>query len=130
MGVFVNAGRELDSLVAEKVMGWQQPNHLGHADICASWGPSKMCTCDGELRWPPYSTSIAAAWQVVEKLESIGFDFMCGISKRGRPFQNSASFRLGDKEEPSYKNVEVWETMPLAICLAALKAVGYEVPLV
>ena len=40
------AGRELDALVAEKVMGW----------------------APGERGTPTFSTSIAAAWQLVEKL--------------------------------------------------------------
>lgn len=58
------AGRELDALVAEKVMGWSQ-SEFGHATL--------YLTPPGQPRdvvraTPHYSTDIADAWMVVEKL--------------------------------------------------------------
>lgn len=62
----MNAGRELDALVAEKVMGWTW-------DENTAWSPTgsrNARVADGDLWWwlPPYSTDIAAAWEVVERI--------------------------------------------------------------
>lgn len=73
----MEAGRELDALVAEKVMGWTMFSY----QMLGSGGA-------GEFRWippgrrdhvsniapvPRYSTDIAAAWEVVEKVtENLG----------------------------------------------------------
>ena len=137
------AGRELDALVAEKVMGEDVSTWDAH-----KWGPcayvndfypegSKYCShCDRvwyngspeppvpcEARWiSTYSTSIAAAWEVVEKLKADGL--MVDL------------LTVGDVKDPSWcVTVEdlvdedgMWfstheSEAPLAICLAALKAV-------
>ena len=100
----MEAGRELDALVAEKVMG------------------AKVVFVENV---PYYSTDIAAAWEVVNHLLCHGWD-------------EKYFFRL------HYDNVDLWDasfykesssdgggpdvwgtadTAPLAICLAALKAV-------
>src|SRR4030042_5169505 len=90
----LKAGRELDALVAEKVMGWVwmrlEPGHVWgdgsilkedecraslyrHDNLLAVWGT--LIPDDGKYPHgqpsasiPYYSTDIAAAWQVVEKL--------------------------------------------------------------
>jgi hypothetical protein len=115
------AGRELDALVAEKVMGADPSTvhwHLSNATFLV----------DG--KWvdvppvPHYSTDIAAAWEVVEKMSQkyhwriqspfdVGDEWYAGLTPRsvtgwnGRPDHYAGA--------PS---------APLAICLAALKAVG------
>src|SRR5947209_4383371 len=93
----MNAGREIDVLVAEKLMELTIPTEFGvrYPDGNESWGNSEEFTRDkaklnkGELLtrkciddpplelwtrgWrgvPPYSSDIAAAWQVVEKLQA------------------------------------------------------------
>lgn len=110
-----DAGRELDALVAEKVMGWEQ--RLSVED-------------DANDRWvyqtgtkPPYavarlmdmwhpSTSIADAWLVVEKL---GGNFCLNT-----PLQTSGwQCVIGG---PHFADVTA-STAPHAICLAALRAV-------
>lgn len=60
-------GRELDAAVAEHVMGWR--------DIKVRMFPGALCTLGGNppgKSWPDmvpdYSTDIAAAWRVVERL--------------------------------------------------------------
>lgn len=83
-------GRELDALVAEKVMG-------------------------GELR--PYSTDISAAWEVVEKYK------WAEPELRYSDEQHCWVFSL--HKASGYPN-ECGDTAPHAICLAALRAVGYE----
>ncbi len=75
-------GRELDALVAEKVMSWEWVSAEGEdpADLPCLVGPGpadcfyprvaerypELPTAGGTL--PAYSTDIAAAWTVVEKM--------------------------------------------------------------
>lgn len=136
----MEAGRELDALVAEKVMGatWTHQERWpgGPADIMklpdGSGGvlAERRCTdgrvlLAGGLR--PYSTSISDAWEVVEKLAEHGFwlrlTFKTVVHDDDARWE--AWFRCvqagvrGD-------HVEHEPTAPHAICLAALKAVGVE----
>jgi hypothetical protein len=91
-------GCELDALVAEKVMGWCTDTDRG-----------------GFLL--DFSTSIADAWVVVEKLASTYL--FC--------LENSGSFWVADFGRSADRRAQCTaETAPHAICLAALKAVGYE----
>ena len=78
-------GPELDTLVAEKVMGHPMPDFIpedaldlylvGTPIYCDSWS----CVCrydEGDTpKWvpDPYSTDISAAWPVVGKMESLGY---------------------------------------------------------
>lgn len=66
------AGRDLDALVAERVMGWPRSNR-DYSQLAwnvptgiRTWEPSSF----GSGFRP--STEIAAAWEVVEKLEGGG----------------------------------------------------------
>lgn len=104
----MKAGRELDALIAEKVMGIE-PHIIGIENM---------------MIYLPYSTDISAAWEVVEKMISI------------RPEKEpNAEFALVQRSKEwlcGYELYESWYcsasalTAPHAICLAALKAVGYE----
>jgi len=92
-------GRELDALVAEKVMGY-----ITHGQFREKNGVRVMID--------RYSTDIAAAWEVVEMFSYIDIHryddfFACAIY----PIGNSAVMRARGK------------TMPEAICKAALLAV-------
>jgi len=116
----MKAGRELDALVAEKVMGWKKVKWLGDYD----WRDK-----DGEQpytvrAWNP-STDIAAAWQVVEKIqERQGRDrFIIYLSSYWGT--NSWVYKCEFIMETVNKSVDGFaDTAPLAICLAALRAVG------
>jgi hypothetical protein len=130
----MQAGRELDALVAHKVFGLFPCPHWSR-DIydSRSWN-SDNCDCkpwsksyDAEYPdFKPYSTNIAAAWEVVEKLDRRFWpeirriddgSWCCEIVGRGdTPAQVS----------PGPLALEYAPTAPLAICLAALKAVGVE----
>ena len=100
----MEAGRELDALVAEKVMR----------------AKAKGDTFD-HIMWPPhYSTRIEDAWEVVEKMQADGWfwnidydygELVAGFGK-GRDSEGDLSWHY-----------EQAETTPHAICLAALKAV-------
>lgn len=112
------AGRELDALIAEKVMGWRFMSRPVE--------PLLPPLVDGairaeDLRWrdsggffvvPPYSTDIAAAWELLNKIHpyalSIGYQDNCWLVSASRKLLATA------------------DTAPLAICLAALKAVEGE----
>lgn len=113
-GENMKAGRELDRLIAEKVM--HLPN-IRNWDCGYVYGPEH-----GE-DVPRYSTDIAAAWQVVEKLtksENIDLEIIPSA------FHNECSVSVGFLDDcgdacgPFYFTEE---SAPHAICLAALKAI-------
>lgn len=123
-------GRELDALIAEKVMGYKRIDfkdlkHLENEDSPHIWvdpdGFKHGCS-------PPFSTSIEAAWEVVEKLQSNGgfvFEF-----KSSEKFVQAVFNHLLPTPETLWRGSTVWTekvTAPHAICLAALKALGVEV---
>jgi len=75
---------------------------------------------EGGPIYPPYSTDIAAAWELVEKLHSDGWDWDVGTEEV--TFWN----RLPEND-PLYCCATVvphpyGKNIPLAICRAALKA--------
>lgn len=122
------AGRALDSLVAERVMGfwfedgeWWTRHANGHSRAYATaylniWGPNY--SYDG---LPKFSTDIAAAWAVVEKLERAGprHSYWWSLETKWRDddsyvvrvFEGSVEIARGQAP-----------TMPEAICRAALAA--------
>jgi hypothetical protein len=130
------AGRELDALVAERVMGmvWR------HSDSPpAGFRSPRMY--DTPWRWlipsdnaypratgdekpyleniPHYSTDIAAAFQVVEKLRADDYQVIVVCEPVGEKRQFSCEIaRLSDRGS----DVETGDTAPLAICHAALRA--------
>lgn len=114
IGCHVEAGRELDALIAEKVMGLTKTQFR---DSRGDW--------DCHTR---YSTSIEAALEVVEKLieDKVVSEFglqrwwACGLAPNNRaeyiPFESG----------PGSETVRVFgRSAPHTICLAALRAVGY-----
>ena len=112
------AGREMDALVAEKVMGWEFAPELTKAtgsDCWMEWNEDKS---DYRVRgcWIP-SASIAAAWEVVEKLKHLGFT-LGFLSNEDERLQWDVSFGPNGMSE---KNCVYEDTAPLAICRAALK---------
>lgn len=101
------AGREMDALVAEKVMGIKRGDRPGEwLNELGNW------LCDTE-DIPPYSTSISAAWEVVDKMDCY---FKMTRSDLGLYWEFYGP-KLGFSYAP---------TVPLAICRAALKAVSNE----
>lgn len=135
----MNAGRELDALVAEKVIGWKWATFCRVALLLSpfdferevpgkpwmGWteGAENSVQRDIEERLegfqsiPHYSTDIAAAWEVVEKMRRDGY----GVHVGGRPdaweisIINAGGLEFSLDDQP---------TAPLSICLAALQAVG------
>lgn len=101
------AGRELDAQIAMKVMGWQpiNPMHL-MIDAGYRWLDANGLYVKGAI--PPYSTDIAAAWQVVGQC-SWWFELILNPA-------TGWLCKWGDYEGRAM-------TAPLAICRAALAAV-------
>lgn len=104
---------ELDALVAEKIM-----DDPVDRQIVDQHG-FEIILCRSRQVLPRYSTDIAAAWTVVEKLGEDGF-LLYRVSNR--PIWR-AQFNLAEAvfDWPGYADAE---TAPLAICRAALSAVA------
>lgn len=133
----MEAGRELDALVAEtvfnlrRVQGADVPEKHYRLNLEAQvgWvdadGQQVYCETCGDM--PAYSRDIAAAWQVVEKInEEHGLEFTYNrVCEEGEPrfvqFEWCGAGRAEKYEAAA-------ETVPLAICLAALAAVGHPLP--
>ena len=114
----MEAGRELDAIVAEKVMGLKVVrNKKGGWSI----GPASWDDFAGEMIMsnplPNYSGDIAVAWDVVEHLTKEKMFFH--IQKRSFKYFEYYVF-FGNA--PS----RTADTAPLAICLAALSYISGE----
>lgn len=119
VGGEMTAGRELDAEIAEKVMG--------HGLKRPAFG------FDGRIMGyvddlPAYSTDIAVAWQVVEHMRERGLSMQVTLEEDGtvecRVLQD-----IGLRTHIRgviLVEAHVPNPAPLAICLAALKAVGIE----
>jgi len=118
------AGRELDALVAERVMGWldvgKQRDSV-HTEF-VNFGVDPATVEERRAKKyaarqvvPHYSSDIAAAFQVVEKMAEKG-DLIFLQTHRGDAERYAATF-----VEPFTAYAP---TAPLAICRAALKAVS------
>ena len=113
----MNAGRELDALVAEKVMGWVDYDtdteswRIGESDLGTHWRP---------VEGARFSKDIAAAWEVVGYMRAKDeWAFSLGTDTDG---DWDATFWEGDTFHDATA-----DTAPHTICLAALKAIGAEV---
>jgi hypothetical protein len=115
----MEAGREMDKLVAEKVMGWS--GFCCYAAEEDLWGVPPDGKGEGlelNVPIPDYSWDIVAAWRVVERLAEIeGPVSVCwGIyGDEGNRASVMTMFGFGPGVVAS--------TAPLAICRAALIAV-------
>ena len=130
-------GRELDKLIAEKVFGeqflpfadWAKTNKLDISNIelgnYAELEHFQLLHQEAEDSWmsslPQFSTDISAAWQVVEKLENDGFYYIVSNDLKG-VLSRSTWASFGKFGELIIK--AKGETVPEAICLAALKVVA------
>ena len=115
--------RELDVLVAEKVMGLLVVKHPAAAPTSVDFGIG-IDGFDGVL--PYYSTKIAAAWLVVEKMRTnIPHDSWGGFTVP------HPRIEVSPKKDYWAVYMGIWyktaKTAPLAICLAALRSKGVEI---
>jgi hypothetical protein len=130
----LKAGRELDALVAERVMGWRPyptPAYDGYR--WPEWWEDPQ-TGNRRLGWHP-STDIAAAWTVLERLQVLTRERnLWGPSLQVRaPISGQrwvvrvANDLYGGMAEP-HTDDTIWQgvadTFPEAVCLCALQAVA------
>jgi hypothetical protein len=127
-------GRELDKLIAERVMG-QTVGRKNFDGFGGRAGDPIILTPGGPYNWeecPDYSTDIAAAWEVVEKLlaePGKGFEISVGhMFKRHKDKSETKYWECFIEDEKERRFIEEADTAPHAICLAALKAVGEAPP--
>ena len=120
----MNPGRELDALVAEKVMGWTDVQVVNDPPFNTTMGRTVI---HGELyrfNVPNYSTNIEAAWEVVEKVTQ----FLRYNRKEYFPIIHQYDGQWHCGWSWSYMDCAEYESKsdsaPHVICLAALKAMG------
>jgi hypothetical protein len=125
----MSPGPELDKLIAEKVMGGGVAHDLVVTDLdehttetCRNCGQGFHTCCGADAGFektcfPPYSTSIAAAWLVVEHKSPV-----VSIKKTVGGWSAAVMY---DHRNGTFEATA--ETAPHAICLAALRAMGAEV---
>lgn len=110
--LYVKNYREIDRLIAEKVMGWEVPYEYDDIGIMAYTAER------GGFAFSP-TTNIADAWQVLEKFKREGYLFTIKNTVGG-----NYCFSLTDWNDMCDTFTGEAKTATLAICLAALKAVG------
>lgn len=117
----MEAGRELDALIAERIFGlrveWEQ-EYLGET-IPSSKQLADQYDENGIL--PMYSTDIAAAWGVIEKLAIHMIQFRLEQTGSGITFAKFFDCTIDMQKVIGGAHAD---TAPLAICRAALKAVS------
>lgn len=107
------ASRELDALIAEKVFGAPAPRDANAFTEAGYW------TAEDKqfVHCRHYSTDIAAAWEVVEKLKGQS----CVLKYREDTQGWECSFIVGGKRYTSMRSI-----ITHAICVAALRAVIHD----
>lgn len=117
--------RALDAEIAEKVMGWtdvsltaprRMPNGVTWFVPCG-YSPENRC----HVELPEYSSDIAAAWEVVEHLKSRGWAIR--LSNKMVDWCWWAYVYDYRSEHAAAEATVQEDTAPMAICLAALKAI-------
>jgi hypothetical protein len=127
------AGRQLDALVAERVFGYAGVRLAPDHPWTCLRNPTAREVADyaqngirhDVLGVDHYSTDIAAAWQVVNALRQrrLYLQMNDTMSRWRARFFTVASTRFWDRESADGAMYEFAETLPHAICLAALAAV-------
>jgi hypothetical protein len=113
------AGKEMDALIGEKVMGWHLiPDEYTDDDEGIKHWAQMWLDKDNKLMHNKYSpsTDISFAWEVVEKIKEKGRLYLIVSDDIGY----KAEILLND---PVPMAIAECDTAPLAICRSALLAV-------
>ena len=126
-------GRELNAAIAERVMGFRRPapitkpleyDHLPIRRNGWTW-------IDLRGEWVPisnYSTDIAAAMQVVNKMMSLGYRYVMRGNFRCNQLHHAAFDHASWADENPLYQSRLERTLPEAICRAALVAIEANTP--
>ena len=125
----MEAGRELDTLVAEKVLGWRLLNSETYEPVISDSERKDASNNDGwhwegrgghseAWEWRP-SSKIHDAWEVLEKMSEILDGQAISVC-----WGNYGDEGMGASVLTFYDHSAVANTVPLAICRAALKVVN------
>lgn len=121
----MNPGRELDALVAENIFGCKlKESNADYHCLCAG-NPHEYYADGSYWHLKEYSKSIEAAWEVVESIKN----------KQPKGLKADYNFAILDCEKQgwcvgwsyydNWEDAKIAKTLPLAICLFALKVVSY-----
>lgn len=123
----LSAGNELDALIAERVMGWRSEEMECYGSTVTYWRDARGIR-EEDSSWSP-STSWDAAGQVVVIMRSKGYEFaLIGDDREAQDYAAEFDKRDGNIGETTYIWGKRAPAAPLAICLAALDAIGYKEP--
>lgn len=114
------AGRKLDALIAERLMGYTDVHFNGPTDRLANLWYGHAPGEEWHSEPPEYSTDMAEAWKVVERLVALGY--WISLSHNGNTHAAAWDFRIVDRKNERDRHITISETAPLAICCTALKA--------
>lgn len=109
----MKSGRELDALIAKRFLGWSKVQKIPYCGLVGD--PLNL---NQLLAVPHYSTDLRAAWEVLEEIKS-KLKGEIAIS-----CVNHNMWEIFPNWHTDGQSLAEAETMPLAICLAALKLVG------
>lgn len=126
----LQAGRELDELVAREVLGWEYVQDAPPGHWCAVFGNNsgwwrrpgdEDWACAACMSFPQFSESIEDAWEIVEHMKKQGWEVSLHSSEF---YRHHAIFTHRVRRGDVYpQGSVVSDTVPLAICLAARAAV-------
>lgn len=129
---------QIDELIAEKVMGLIPCNEWTPINLGSAGGPALLKNCHHTNCYPTvrnadvggcpkYSTNIKSAWEVINRFRQ-GFDEHAAAVIEMAIYDSFAPDCRCLIFGPTINDVSAMaDEMPMAICLAALKAVGVEV---
>lgn len=126
----MNPGRELDLLIAEKIMGWRkvpehEPPRSGWRNQSGYWVSDEGKPGDAWI--PRYSTNLRLAWEVVEKMGTFFPDLSFSLEYYGRAKECEAQISWTDQDGLAQGTFYFLREDPAhAICEAALKVIGIE----
>lgn len=116
---------KINAMVAEKIFGWKRI----HDEYSRWWSIPESdpayADLDGHDYTPPYSSDISAAWAVVHRVKDLHSESRGGMGDVVITF-NPYTARWTVKFNWSNNKPVEWDNPSecMAICIAALKAVG------
>jgi hypothetical protein len=124
----MDAGRELDILVAEKVFGFEVKAFHQFGNMTLRYINPRDPSLGHWCELPHFSTTMTAAWNIVELMTDLTLPDWCTFEMHRSMNQHDIdswgyTVLFGEQYNPTHQyERRVWApTAPLAICLAALK---------